>query len=60
MRQFSARRGCAIAKYSFLADGKQIFASKYRLVLPTEEELEQGLKAIEAEIEHERLDNQNL
>ena len=41
----------AIAKYSILADGKQIFASKYRLVLPTEEELAKGLKAIEAEIE---------
>ncbi len=55
-----AEKNEAIAKYSVLADGKQIFASKYRLVLPTEEELEQGLKAIEAEIEHERLDNQNL
>ena len=54
-----AEKNEAIAKYSVLADGKQIFASKYRLVLPTEEELAQGLKAIEAEIEHERLDNQN-
>jgi predicted nuclease of restriction endonuclease-like (RecB) superfamily len=47
----------AIAKYSILADGKQIFASKYRLVLPTEEELVSGLKAIEAEIKHERLED---
>lgn len=44
----------AVAKYSVLADGRQIFASKYRLVLPTEEELARGLMALEAEIE-ERL-----
>ena len=54
-----AEKNEAIAKYSVLADGKQIFASKYRLVLPTEEELEQGLKAIEAEIEYERLDSKD-
>ncbi len=41
----------AVAKYSVLSDGKQIFASKYRFVLPTEEELAQSLMAIEAEIE---------
>lgn len=29
-----------IAKYSVLADGKKLFASKYRLYLPTEEQLE--------------------
>jgi len=49
----------AVAKYSILADGKQIFASKYRLVLPTEEELARGLKAIESELIHDLLeDNQ--
>lgn len=37
----------AIAKYSVLNDGKQIFASKYKLFLPTEEELR-------AEIEREK------
>lgn len=37
----------AIAKYSVLNDGKQIFASKYKLYLPTEEELR-------AEIEREK------
>jgi predicted nuclease of restriction endonuclease-like (RecB) superfamily len=37
----------AIAKYSVLADGQQIFASKYRLVLPTEEELAAGLRRLE-------------
>jgi predicted nuclease of restriction endonuclease-like (RecB) superfamily len=40
----------AIAKYSVLADGQQIFASKYRLVLPTEEELAIGLRQLEERI----------
>lgn len=50
----------AVAKYSILADGKQIFASKYRLVLPTEEELERGLKAIESGIAYQRLEDGQL
>ena len=33
----------AIAKYSVLNDAKQIFASKYKLTLPTEEELQTEL-----------------
>ncbi len=33
-----------IAKYSVLKDGEQIFASKYRLVLPSEEELQNELE----------------
>lgn len=37
----------AIARYSVLNDGKQIFASKYKLYLPSEEELR-------AEIEREK------
>jgi predicted nuclease of restriction endonuclease-like (RecB) superfamily len=36
----------AIAKYSVLAEGEQIFASKYRLVLPTEAELVAGLQSL--------------
>ena len=32
-----------IVKYSVLNESKQIFASKYRTVLPTEEELEREL-----------------
>ncbi len=32
-------RNSAMAKYTLLADGKQIFASKYKLVLPAEKEL---------------------
>ncbi|VVC01356.1 Uncharacterised protein [uncultured archaeon] len=34
-----ADKNKAMAKYTLLADGKQIFASKYRLVLPKEKEL---------------------
>lgn len=34
----------AIAKYSVLNDGKQLFASKYQLMLPTAEELEKYIK----------------
>jgi hypothetical protein len=33
-----------IAKYSVLKGSEQIFASKYRLVLPTEEELQTELE----------------
>jgi predicted nuclease of restriction endonuclease-like (RecB) superfamily len=41
-----SERNEAIAKYSVLAESQQIFASKYRLVLPTEEELVAGLRGI--------------
>lgn len=45
----------AVAKYSVLSDRKQIFASKYMLYLPTEEELQIELarerKLIEASLE---------
>ena len=33
----------AVAKYSILSEGKQIFASKYRLLLPSEEVLEREI-----------------
>lgn len=33
----------AVAKYSVLSENKQIFASKYKLYLPSEEELEKEL-----------------
>lgn len=33
----------AVAKYSVLSEGKQIFASKYKLHLPTEKQLEQEI-----------------
>ena len=34
----------AIAKYSILSESRQIFASRYKLILPTEEELEAELE----------------
>jgi YhcG PDDEXK nuclease domain len=43
----------AIAKYSVLAESEQIFASKYRLVLPTEEELAAGLRRLEEDVRRE-------
>lgn len=33
----------AVAKYSILSEGKQIFTSKYKLHLPTEEQLEREI-----------------
>ena len=40
--------------YSVLKDSEQLFASKYRLVLPTEEELRLELERDRAEIEASR------
>ena len=37
----------AIVKYSILNEGKQIFASRYKLYLPTEEEFKKMLETIE-------------
>ena len=34
----------AVARYSVLADGEQIFASKYQFVLPSEQELARELE----------------
>ena len=34
----------AVAKYSVLADGEQMFASKYQFVLPKVEELEAEIR----------------
>jgi len=39
-----SKKNEAIARYSVLNSSKQLFASKYMLYLPTEEELEQELK----------------
>ena len=41
----------AIAKYSVLNDAKQIFASKYKLTLPTEEELQTELSRARKRLE---------
>ena len=44
----------AIARYSVLKNGKQIFASKYMLYLPTEKELEEELKRERQKIEEKQ------
>lgn len=41
----------AVARYSFLAEGKHLFASKYQLLLPSEEELATELRREIKEIE---------
>ena len=43
-----------IVKYSLLSESKQIFASKYQLYLPTEEELRNELEREKREIEMEK------
>lgn len=40
----SSERNDTIVKYSVLEDSKQLFASKYMLYIPTEEELKQELE----------------
>jgi YhcG PDDEXK nuclease domain len=45
-----SERNEAIAKYSVLAESQQIFASKYRLILPTEEELVTELRRLDERI----------
>jgi predicted nuclease of restriction endonuclease-like (RecB) superfamily len=49
-----AKKNEAVAKYSVLKDNKQLFASKYMLYLPTEEELKRELdrerRAIEEQL----------
>lgn len=47
----SSERNAAVAKYSLLADKTQLFASKYRLVLPSEEELRAELERDRALLE---------
>ena len=45
----------AIAKYSVLNDAKQIFASKYKLTLPTEDELQTELNKARKRLELENI-----
>ena len=42
----------AIARYSALADGKQVFASKYMLELPSVEDLQEQMEASRREFEN--------
>lgn len=46
-----SERNTAVAKYSLLADSPQLFASKYRLILPSEAELQAELERDRAFIE---------
>ena len=46
----------AIAKYSVLNDAKQIFASKYKLTLPTEDELQNELSKARKRLELENME----
>ena len=46
-----SERNAAVAKYSLLSDSPQLFASKYRLVLPTEAELQAELERDRALLE---------
>lgn len=46
-----SERNAAVAKYSLLADNAQLFASKYQLVLPTEEDLRAELERDRALLE---------
>ena len=49
-----SERNEAVARYSLLADSEQLFASRYRLWLPTEEELKVELERDRAMIEAAR------
>ena len=42
----------SVVRYSVLNESKQLFASKYRLVLPSEEELRREIERERAEIDH--------
>ena len=47
-----------VVRYSVLADKENLFASKYKLYLPTEEELKKELERERTLIEHQRSMNQ--
>ena len=52
------RKDKTIVKYSLLNDSNQIFASKYMLYLPTEQELKKEIERQRVQIEQERKLNQ--
>lgn len=49
----------SVARYSVLHESEQLFASKYRLVLPSEEELRREIERERAEIDQRRVLEQN-
>jgi predicted nuclease of restriction endonuclease-like (RecB) superfamily len=52
-----AERDEVVARYSVLSEGRQLFASKYKLVLPSEEELRQEIERERAMLEHMKKPN---
>jgi hypothetical protein len=53
-----AEKNDAVAKYSVLSDNNNLFASKYMLYLPTEEELQRELERERLLIEGRLRDNE--
>ena len=47
----------AVVKYSVLTDSAQLFASRYKTYLPTEEELRRELERERAQIEAKQTEN---
>ena len=52
-----SKRNEAVVKYSILHDSKQLFASKYLLYLPSEEELKQEIERERKLLDAKKLDN---
>ena len=52
-----SRRNEAVVKYSILHDSKQLFASKYLLYLPSEEELKKEIERERKLLDAKKLDN---
>jgi predicted nuclease of restriction endonuclease-like (RecB) superfamily len=48
----------SVVRYSVLHESEQMFASKYRLILPSEEELRREIEREQASVEAQRLDSQ--
>jgi hypothetical protein len=46
-----AQKDASVVRYSVLNDNEQLFASKYKLLLPTEEELRTELEREQARLE---------
>lgn len=49
-----AEKNNAVAKYSLLNDSKQIFASKYKTYLPSEQQLQEEITKERAAVEMEK------
>lgn len=55
---FCADKDETVAKYSVLSDNENLFASKYKLYLPTEEELKREIEKERELIERQQLLNE--